>query len=124
MLRPAKAPAAGTGRPGSRRCLRRYARDPYDALVRHGLGIGPRRDEQPNLGKRCDDIFGNLGKQTLDDHPVEGPIPGKIAKPSPKTTPALAMASRASRASASIARLLNRSMESTSRASRASNAVA
>src|SRR5580704_18692599 len=48
------------------------ARDPGDMLARHGLGIGPRSDEQPILAKRRDEIFRNIGKQTLDDHPVEG----------------------------------------------------
>ena len=56
-------------------------------LARHGRGIGPPRDEQPILAKRRNEIFRNLGKQTLDDQPVERAYPRRdrqaVAKDDP-----------------------------------------
>jgi hypothetical protein len=100
------------------------ARNLSDALARHGLGIGSRRDEQPVLAQRRDEIFRNLGKQTLDDHPVEGAYFRRDRQAIAKNDPGVGDGEPREARLASIARLLNRSMESTSRASRASNAVA
>jgi hypothetical protein len=50
---------------------RLIAGNPCNMLTRCGFVIGPRRDKHASPAKRRDEIFGNLGKQTLDDDPVE-----------------------------------------------------
>ncbi len=83
-------------------------------------GSGRAATSRPSRAKHRDEIFRNLGKQTLDDDPVERANPWRDRQAIAKDDPGIGDTEPREPRLGLDREALNRSMETTSRASRAS----